>query len=98
MRIDPSSSTAAAATAAADVDVDAAGIEEREGTISVGKVVDEVVVVVTADELLPEVRFSGVCTDRLCLVPVFVFAFSCLPLGFLLAATCSLNTSNDKLV
>ena len=49
--------------------------------------VDEVVEEVEY-EVLPEVLFSGVSTARLCLV--LEFDFSCLPFGFLLAATCSL--------
>ena len=54
----------------------------------VALVVDEVVEEVVY-EVLPEVLFSGVSTARLCLV--LEFDFSCLPFGFLLAATCSLE-------
>ena len=54
----------------------------------VALVVVEVVDVVVY-EVLPEVLFSGVSTARLCLV--LEFDFSCLPFGFLLAATCSLR-------
>ena len=46
---------------------------------------------VATGAFLPEVLFSGVSTERLCLVPTFELAFSCLAFGFLLAAICSLS-------